>query len=92
MGLRNILRRRQSATNEAASADVLANEPPPALSSEKVAELQGASTELARAAEKPGVIRLHACFRGGRHSHRAPAAVRTMAATLRQLPAEEPAF
>jgi hypothetical protein len=88
MGLRNIFRRRRAAGTAAPAGWVSepeAQEPP---TPEQLAELQDAWAELAKAAEGSGVTGLHACSRNGRRWEEDPAAVRGLAATLRDFRAE----
>lgn len=58
------------------------------LTPEQLAELQDAWAELAEAAEGSGVTGLHACSRNGKRWEEDAAAVRGLAATLREIQAE----
>jgi hypothetical protein len=58
-------------------------------SPEQLAELQDAWAELAEAAKGTGATGLHACSRNGRRWEEDPAAVRGLAAILRNVRAEE---
>jgi hypothetical protein len=59
------------------------------LSREQLAELQEAWVELAEAAKGSRVTSFHACTRTGRLWTEDPAAVRAVAATLREFPASD---
>jgi hypothetical protein len=58
------------------------------LAPEQLAELQDAWAELAEAAKSTGATGLHACSRNGRRWEEDPAAVRGLAAILRNVRAE----
>ena len=86
MWLRSFFRGRQAATHPASTAAEVAegmeHEPEP-LPPEELAELQKAWAELTEAAKGSGVSGFHPCTRNGRSWERDPAAVRALAAILR---------
>lgn len=86
MGLRSLFRRSRGNELQAAPRP----EPEP-LSPEKIAELQEAWAELNQAKKDMGVLNLRACTRGGPSWEESPEAVRSMAALLRKISAEEAA-
>jgi hypothetical protein len=88
MGLRSFFKQRPATGSTApaiAPSEPEAQEP---LTHEQLAELQDAWAELAKAAQGSGVTNLHACSRNGKRWEEDPAAVRGLAATLRELQAE----
>lgn len=60
----------------------------PLMTPAQLAELQQAWAELAEAAKGSGVKSLHACSRNGKPWQKDPAAVRGLAATLREFRAD----
>ena len=89
MGLRSLFHRK--ATTTAHASPVLAvtattNEPLPP---ERQKDLLAAWVELTEAANSSRVISFHACTRAGRPWTEDPAAVRAVAATLREFPATD---
>lgn len=85
MGLWRFFKRRPAVGSAAPAPHGIEPEPLPP---EQLTELQGAWAELAEAAEGSGVTGLHACSRNGRRWEEDPAAVRGLAATLREIRAE----
>lgn len=86
MGLRSLFRRR-GATAAPISPVVAAERVPGApMSPELQAELREAWAELTEAAKASKVTNFHACTRTARHWTEDPAAVRAIAATLREFP------
>jgi hypothetical protein len=90
MGLRSIFRKRP-ATAGTADATPAAGGPEPAepLTAEQLRDLEEAWAELAAAQEASELTNVHACTRTGRPWTEDPAAVRAVAATLREFPAAE---
>ncbi|WP_395405906.1 hypothetical protein ACHMXB_22115 (plasmid) [Arthrobacter sp. UC242_113] len=58
---------------------------------EQVADLKAAWAELAEAAKESSATGFHACSRGGKPWQEDPAAIRSMAALLRRVSAEDAA-
>lgn len=89
MGPGSFFRRRTAKTG---AAVVVASEPETEqLTGEQLAELQAAWAELAKAAEGSGVTGLHACSRNGKRWEEDVAAVRGLAAILREVRSEDSA-
>jgi hypothetical protein len=90
MGLRSIFRKRPAATGTA-DATPAAGGPEPAepLTAEQPRGLEEAWAELAAAQEASELTNVHACTRTGRSWTKDPAAIRAVAATLREFPAAE---
>ena len=84
-------RRRKPATAAGLPAFAAAIEPKEPLTPERVAELKAAWAELAEAAKESAATGFHACSRGGKPWQEDPAAVRSMAALLRRVDAEDAA-
>ncbi|MDP9889948.1 hypothetical protein [Pseudarthrobacter enclensis] len=61
------------------------------LTPEQLADLKAAWAELAEAAKESAATSFHACSRGGKPWQEDPAAVRSMAALLRRVDAEDAA-
>ena len=61
------------------------------LTPEQLADLQAARAELAEAAKESAATSFHACSRGGKPWQEDPAAVRSLAALLRRIDAEDAA-
>jgi hypothetical protein len=61
------------------------------LTPERVADLKAAWAELADAAKESAATGFHACSRGGKPWQEDPAAIRSMAALLRRVRAEDAA-
>jgi hypothetical protein len=87
MGLRSLFRKRRTTdgTAEATPADA----GPEPLTAEQLVELEAAWAELTAAAQASEVTNFSACTRNGRSWTENAAAVRAVAATLRELPAME---
>jgi hypothetical protein len=90
MGLRSIFRKRP-ATAGTADATPAAGGPETRepLTAEQLMDLEEAWADLASAAEASELTNVHACTRTGRSWTEDPAAVRAVAATLREFPAAE---
>jgi hypothetical protein len=90
MGLRSIFRKRP-ATAGTADATPAAGGPEPAepLTAEQLMDLEVARADLAAAQEASELTNFHACTRTGRPWTEDLAAVRAVAATLREFPATE---
>jgi hypothetical protein len=89
MGLRNLLQRKAATTTPAVTAPeatVAQDEP---LSPELLEDLRCAWNELTEAAKDSKVTSFHACTRSGRPWTEDPAAVRAVAATLREFPSSD---
>lgn len=88
MGLRSLFKKRRLAT----ASIIPPNQPEPQspLTPERLTDLQDAWADLAEAAKVSGAKAnsFHACSRSSRPWQEDPAAVRSMAALLRSLPAE----
>ena len=86
-------RRRTPATAAGRRASAAAIEPKEQepLTPEQVADLKAAWAELAEAAKESAATGFHACSRGGKPWQEDPAAVRSMAALLRRVDAEDAA-
>lgn len=86
MGLRSLFQRK--AATAAPIGPVVAAGPVPGapMSPELQAELREAWAELTEAAKASKVTNFHACTRTARHWTEDPAAVRAIAATLREFP------
>lgn len=86
MGLRDLLRRRQTpaAVMPAPAVTAAPREPEP-LTSEQQSDLEAARVELRQAMEESHVTSFRACSRNGRHWSEDPDATRAIAATLRSL-------
>lgn len=89
MGLRSLFKKRPATAGDELPA-APRPEPEP-LSPQQMAELQEAWTELNQAKKDMGVTRLLACTRGGPSWEENPETVRSLAAFLRQISAEEAA-
>jgi hypothetical protein len=89
LGLRNFFSKRPATavTNEPPAVLATPQEQEP-LTPEQLADLQQAWAELAEAAEGSDVSGLHACSRNGTRWEEDPAAVRGLAATLREFRAQ----
>jgi hypothetical protein len=91
MGLRSFFQRspaRAEVSLPAAAVQIASIEREP-LSPEQLAELQEAWVELTEAARGSKVTSFHACTRAGGPWTEDPAAVRAVAATLREFPAAD---
>jgi hypothetical protein len=90
MGLRSIFRKRPAAAGTA-DARPAAGGPEPAepLTAEQLMDLEEAWADLAAAQEASELANFHACTRSGRSWTEDLAAVRAVAATLREFPAAE---
>jgi hypothetical protein len=88
MGLRSLFRKRP-ATADAAVPVADYPEPAEPLTAEQLVELEEAWAELAAAAEASEVTNSNACTRTGRSWTENPAAVRAVAATLREFAAPD---
>lgn len=90
MGLRSIFRKRPATAGTAdathAAAGPETREP---LTAEQLRDLEAAWAELAAAQEASELTNFHACTRTDRPWTEDPAAVRAVAATLREFPAAE---
>lgn len=89
MGLRSFFQRKAVTTARVSpvpTGNAGQDEP---LSPERQEDLQAAWVELTEAARGSKVTSFHACTRAGRPWTEDPAAVRTVAATLREFPASE---
>jgi hypothetical protein len=86
-------RRRKPATAAGSPAFAAAIEPKEQepLTPEQMADLKAAWAELAEAAKESAATGFHACSRGGKPWQEDPAAVRSMAALLRRVDAEDAA-
>jgi hypothetical protein len=86
-------RRRKPATGAGRTALAAAIEPKEQepLTPEQAADLKAAWAELAEAAKESSATGFHACSRGGKPWQEDPAAIRTMAAILRRVSAEDAA-
>ncbi|MDQ0676612.1 hypothetical protein QFZ36_004238 [Pseudarthrobacter siccitolerans] len=90
MGLRSFFKRRPAAAGETAvSTAIIDPAAPEPLTQEHLAELQEAWAEFAQAAEGTGLTSFHACSRNGKRWEEDPATVRALAATLRDIRAED---
>ncbi|MET3948682.1 hypothetical protein ABIB49_003407 [Arthrobacter sp. UYCu512] len=87
MGLRSLFRKRP--TSSGPTEATLSAAGPEPLTAEQLVELEAAWAELTAAAEASEVTNFSACTRGGRSWTENAAAVRAVAATLRELPAME---
>ncbi|GGH97645.1 hypothetical protein GCM10007170_28370 [Arthrobacter liuii] len=87
MGLRSFFRNRRTGSDDTTFAAAAAEDSagPEPLTPAQLAELQTAWVALAKAAKDSGVGDVHACSRNGRPWQDNPAAVRSLAATLRHL-------
>jgi hypothetical protein len=91
MGLRSFFQRspaRAEVSRPAAAVQIASVEREP-LSPEQLAELQAGWVELTEAARGSKVTSFHACTRAGRPWTEDPAAVRAVAATLREFPVSD---
>jgi tRNA U34 5-methylaminomethyl-2-thiouridine-forming methyltransferase MnmC len=91
MGLRSFFQRspaRAEVSRPAAAVQIASVEREP-LSPEQLAELHEAWVELTEAARGSRVTSFRACTRAGRPWTEDPAAVRAVAATLREFPASD---
>jgi hypothetical protein len=93
MGLWSRFARRRKPATGAGLPDAGAIEPKEqeSVTPEQVADLKAAWAELAEAAKEASVTGFHACSRGGKPWQEDPAAVRSMAALLRRVSAEDAA-
>jgi hypothetical protein len=90
MGLRSIFRKSARAAGTGDSTPAAgAPEPREPLTAEQLMDLEEAWAELAAAQEASELTNFHACTRTGRPWTEDPAAVRAVAATLREFPAAE---
>ncbi|MCB5294476.1 MULTISPECIES: hypothetical protein [unclassified Arthrobacter] len=90
MGLRSIFRKRPRAAGTGVltpETGALETREPP--TTEQLMDLEEAWAELAVAQEASELTNFHACTRTGRPWTEDPAAVRAVAATLREFPAAE---
>jgi hypothetical protein len=86
MGLRNLFQRKAATTAPKVSAPEASAAPDEPLPPELPEDLRCAWDELAEAAKHSKVTSFHACTRTGRSWAEDPAAVRAIAATLREFP------
>jgi hypothetical protein len=88
-----ISRRRKPATAAGHAVFAAAIEPKEQepLTPEQAADLRAAWAELAEAAKESAATGFHACSRGGKPWQKDPAAVRSVAALLRRVDAEDAA-
>lgn len=86
MGLRNLFQRKAATTAPKVSAPEASAAPDEPLPPELPEDLRCAWDELAEAAKDSKVTSFHACTRTGRPWAEDPAAVRAIAATLREFP------
>ncbi|BCW12849.1 hypothetical protein NtRootA2_41310 (plasmid) [Arthrobacter sp. NtRootA2] len=84
MGLRNLLKRRQTPATVVA-APAVPTTPREPLTPEQQADLQAARMELRQAMEESQVTSFRACGRGSRHWDEDPEAMRAMAALFRSI-------
>jgi hypothetical protein len=90
MGLRSIFRKRPATTGTADSTPAAGGpETREPLTAEQLRGLEEAWAELAAAQEASELTNFHACTRSGRSWTEDLAAVRAVAATLREFPAAE---
>ena len=82
--MRSLFRKRPSAAGATAAAAGPEEVEP--LTAEQLMELEAAWAELTAAAEASEMTNFHACTRNGRPWTEDPAAVRAVAATLREFP------
>jgi hypothetical protein len=86
MGLRSLFQRKAVPTTRVSPVLAATAEQEEPLSTELREELQAAWVELTEAARGSKVTSFHACTRSGRAWTEDPAAVRAVAATLREFP------
>jgi hypothetical protein len=89
MGLRSIFRKRPAAGTGDSMPVAGGAETREPLMAEQLLDLEVAWAELAAAQEASELTNFHACTRTGRSWAEDPAAVRAVAATLREFPAAE---
>ena len=90
MGLRSFFKRRPAAAGETAvSPAVIVPAAQDPLTPAQLAELQEAWEEFAQAVKGTGATSFHACSRNGKRWEEDPATVRALAATLRDIRAED---
>ena len=89
MGLRNLFQRRHATTAHVSSGMANTSHRDAPLTEERQDELRAAWAELTKAAGGSKVISFHACTRTGQPWTEDPAAVRDVAATLRDFPASD---
>jgi hypothetical protein len=90
MGLRSIFRKSARAAGTGDSTPAAGGpETREPLTAEQLMDLEEARAELAAAHEVSELTNFHACTRSGRSWTEDPAAVRAVAATLREFPAAE---
>ena len=89
MGLRSLFHRKAVTTTPVSPVPVGPSGHDEPLSPERLGELQEAWVELTEAAKNSKVTSFHACTRAGRPWTEDPAAVRAVAATLREFPASD---
>jgi hypothetical protein len=89
MGLRSFFKRRLAAAGETAVSPAVIDPAAPELTPAELAELQEAWAEFAQAAKGTGATSFHACSRNGKRWEEDPATVRALAATLRDIRAED---
>jgi O6-methylguanine-DNA--protein-cysteine methyltransferase len=87
MGLRSLFQRKAVPTARVSPVMTATAEQDEPLPAERQDELQEAWAELTEAARGSKVTSFHACTRAGRPWTEDPAAVRAVAATLREFPA-----
>jgi hypothetical protein len=86
MGLRSLFQRKFAAAATVVPVQAAAHVPDASMSPELVEELRVAWAELTEAARASKVTNFYACTRTGRPWTEDPAAVRAVAATLREFP------
>ena len=89
MGLRNLFQRKATTTAHASPVLAVTEPPNEPLPPERQKDLLVAWVELTEAANGSRVTSFHACTRTGRPWTEDPAAVRAVAATLREFPASD---
>jgi hypothetical protein len=89
MGLRSLFQRKAVPTASVSPVLAATAEQEEPLSTEVQGELQAAWVELTEAARGSRVTSFHACTRAGRPWTEDPAAVRAVAATLREFPVSD---
>jgi hypothetical protein len=86
MGLRSLFQRKAAPAPHVAPVEAAAHVPDAPMSPELQEELSAAWAELTEAAKNSRVTNFQACTRTGRPWTEDPAAVRDVAATLREFP------
>ena len=89
MGLRSLFHRKATITGDAGLVLAVTEPPNEPLPAERQKDLLAAWVELTEAANSSRVTSFHACTRAGRPWTEDPAAVRAVAATLREFPATD---